>query len=344
MVTSDISAADKDMAWQKMVLKYTRPDLKKSIWQICSSLIPYILLWVLMYRSLEWPYWTTILLAIPASGFLIRMFIIFHDCGHGSFFKSKRANDIVGMTMGILSFTPYHRWHNQHRIHHATNGNLDKRGVGDVWTMTVDEYLNASKGKQFFYRIFRNPFILFTFGPLYIFLFQSRFTKKDMTKKEKQNIYFTNIAALATAVLLSLLMGLKAYLLIQLPVLFISHSMGLWLFYIQHQFEDATWERNEDWDYKTAAIKGSSFLKLPVVLQWFTGNIGFHHVHHLSSRIPNYNLPKCHYENDLFKEVKPILLFSTFRALWLHLWDEESLRLISFRKLAAKKLQISAAS
>jgi acyl-lipid omega-6 desaturase (Delta-12 desaturase) len=319
-----------DKSWQTIVMKYNRPDLRKSIWQICNSFIPYSIMWYLMYRSLEYPYWITILLSIIAAGFLIRLFIIFHDCGHGSFFRSKRANDLVGMIFGIFAFTPYHKWQKQHHIHHVTAANLDKRGIGDVWTLTVEEYLKSSKWRRFLYRAFRNPLIMFTFGPVFM-LMQHRFSTKQMTRGEKQKVYFTNIAILLMAVLISLMMGLKAYLLIQLPVIFIGYCIGLWLFYIQHQFDEVIWNRNSKWDYKTAAIGGSSFLKLPPVLQWFTGNIGFHHVHHLSSRIPNYNLARCHYENDIFKDIKPIVLFSTLKAFKLSLWDEANRQMVSFR-------------
>lgn len=316
-------------------MKYNQPDLRKSIWQISNTLLPYLALWYLMIRSLEYSYWITLFLALIASGFLIRLFIIFHDCGHGSFFKSTKANTIVGMTCGILSFTPYYKWHKQHQGHHQTTVNLDKRGVGDVWTMTVEEYLKSSKWKRFVYKCFRNPLVLFTVGPLYVIFIQNRVSKKNITAKEKWNIYFTNAVMLVIAAGMSLLIGLKAYLLIQLPVLIISHSIGIWLFYIQHQFEDVSWNRSSSWDYKTAAIEGSSFLKLPAILQWFTGNIGFHHLHHLSPRIPNYNLEKCQNENDMFQEVKPITLFDTFKALRLSLWDEANRQLIRIRKIAA---------
>ena len=324
----------KDRSWEKIVMKYAHPDLRKSIWQLCNSIIPYLLLWFLMYQSLQYSYWVTLLLALPACGFLIRIFIIFHDCGHGSFFKSKRTNDVVGMICGILAFTPYHKWHQQHHVHHVTAGNLDKRGMGDVWTMTLDEYLQSNLRKRFFYRVFRNPLIMFTFGPIFVVLVQNRLSKKSMSKGERRNIYFTNFILCLMAIGISMLIGFKAYLLIQLPIILISHSIGLWLFYIQHQFDDVEWDRNVDWDYKTIAFTGCSFLKLPAIFQWFTGNIGFHHVHHLSSKIPNYKLAQCHNENDLFKEVKPILLFSTFKALQLSLWDEANRRMIRFRKIA----------
>lgn len=325
-----------DISWQKVVLKYASPDIRKSVWQILNSLLPYIFMWFIMYKSLSYPFWVTLLLAILATGFLIRLFIIFHDCGHGSFFKSRKASTIIGIFTGILAFTPYRIWHNQHAVHHATSGNLDKRGVGDILTYTVDEYLNLSGWNRFTYRAFRNPFLLFTIGPV-IMVISSRFTKKGMKKEEKSNVYLTNAAIVLVAAGISLIIGLKAYLLIQIPIIYFSHLFGLWLFYIQHQFDDVSWERGEVWDYKTAALAGCSFLKLPRILQWFTGNIGYHHVHHLSSRIPNYNLEACHNENDMFRNIKPIRLSSTFRALWLSLWDEKQEKLISFREL--KKLQ-----
>jgi acyl-lipid omega-6 desaturase (Delta-12 desaturase) len=332
-----------DRSWEKVIMKYNKPSLIRSIWQICNSVIPYLFVWYLMYRSLSYSYWITLGLALLASGFLIRIFIIFHDCGHRSFFVSKRANTIVGMIMGMLALTPFYKWHHQHAIHHATSGNLDKRGVGDVWTKTVEEYVNSSAWDKFIYRTFRNPFVMFILGPVLVVAVQNRTTKKDMSKQEKWNVYFTNFVILAISVVLALVIGLKAYLLIQVPIVLIAHSLGIWLFYIQHQFDDVEWERQNKWDYKLSAINGSSFLKLPAVLQWFTGNIGFHHVHHLSSRIPNYYLSKCHYENEIFKGVKPVLLFSTFRALSLGLYDEANRRMISFRALAASRRNIISA-
>jgi omega-6 fatty acid desaturase (delta-12 desaturase) len=215
-------------------------------------------------------------------------------------------------------------------VHHATSANLDKRGIGDVWTMTLDEYLKSSKWDRFIYRAFRNPFIMFILGPLFIVFITNRTTIAGMSKKAKINVYFTNLVLLGMAVIISLLIGVKAYLLIQLPIILIGHAMGVWLFYIQHQYEEVMWERNSNWEYKNAALQGSSFLKLNPVLQWFTGNIGFHHIHHLSPKIPNYNLEKCHYENKIFDEVQPIRLFSTWGALSLNLWDEENRRMIRF--------------
>jgi acyl-lipid omega-6 desaturase (Delta-12 desaturase) len=323
-----------DRSWEKIIMKYNRPDLRKSLWQLCNSFIPYVAIWILMVLSLRYSYWITLLLAIPASGFLIRLFIIFHDCGHGSFFRSRKTNNIVGKIIGILTFTPYTHWHFNHKIHHATSGNLDKRGVGDVWTLTVDEYLARSKWDRFLYKLYRNPFLMFTFGSVYLVLLRNRITQKQMNRGEKLNVYITNIGLLIIFLGLVLTIGIKAYLLVQIPIIIIAHAAGLWLFYVQHQYDDVYWDHTQTWGYETAAIEGSSFLKLPVVLQWFTGNIGFHHVHHLSSRIPNYNLARCHYENDMFRSIKPMTLFGSFKTLRLRLWDETSHRMISFRKIS----------
>jgi omega-6 fatty acid desaturase (delta-12 desaturase) len=330
-VINDIQ--DDDKMWQKIIMKYNKPDLRKSIWQIINSVVPYALTWYLLYRSLEYPYWCTILLSLPAAGFMIRIFIIFHDCGHKAFFKSQRANNTVGRIMGILAFTPFLKWHNQHWIHHVTSANLDKRGIGDVWTLTVEEYLKASGWDKFAYRAFRNPFLMFTLGPVIVVFLTNRLTKKSMQKKEKLDIYFTNAMILLMCAAISLVIGLKAFLLIQIPVVLIAHSIGIWLFYIQHQYDEVMWVRDSEWKYKNAALHGSSFLKLPPVLQWFTGNIGFHHVHHLSPKIPNYNLAKCHYENEIFSDIQPVKLFSAYRALSLNLWDEVNMRMIGFSQI-----------
>jgi acyl-lipid omega-6 desaturase (Delta-12 desaturase) len=332
----------KDRSWEKIIMKYNQPDNRKSIWQICNSFIPYVGIWVLMYFSLSLPYWTTLLLAILAAGFMIRLFIIFHDCGHGSFFRSKKINDIVGNIIGVLVFTPYSPWHYSHKLHHSTAGNLAKRGQGDVWTMTVEEYKNAPKGERTYYNLYRNPWIMFTIGALLMMFVKNRFTSKKMSKSDKQNVYFTNIMLVAIVAVMSLLIGFTNYLIIQLPIVLISHSAGIWLFYVQHQFDDVYWDDGLKWDYKSAAMEGSSFLKLPIVLQWFTGNIGFHHIHHLSPRIPNYNLARCHYENELFREIRPLTIKSSIKTLKLRLWDDISGRMISFRQLSSAMKPVAA--
>ncbi len=319
-------------AWIEVISKYNMPDTKSSIWQIINSLGPYILLWIAMYYSLGISYLLTLGLAILAAGFLVRMFIIFHDCGHGSFFRSTRANRIVGTILGSLVFTPYDRWHLDHSIHHKTVGNLDKRGQGDVWTLTVEEYEQLSRRKKLFYRVYRHPIILFGIGSFLLFVIWFRFTRKGMGKPERRSVYITNLIILLFSSVLILLMGWKAFLLIQLPVIYIATVAGVWLFYVQHQYEDVIWTRQEEWDYKKMALEGSSFLRFPRVLQWFSGNIGYHHIHHLSPKIPNYNLERCHKDNPMFAEIKPVTFVPSIRTMSLRLWNEKAGRLISFRQ------------
>lgn len=300
------------------------------MWQMFNTLIPYAALWCLMYFALQVSWWLTLPLAILAGLFMVRIFIIFHDCGHGSYFKSRTANDIVGFFTGMLTLTPYFHWRWEHAIHHATSGHLDKRGTGDIWTMTVQEYLESGRWKRFAYRLARNPFILFGLGPFYLFLIGQRFAKSGASKRERWSVYWMNLALLGMAVGLSAIFGIKNYLLLQLMVMAVGGSVGVWLFYVQHQFEGAYWERGTDWDYTTAALQGSSFYKLPKVLQWFSGNIGYHHIHHLSSRIPNYNLERCHKAHPLFQTVKPVTFWRSFKSFTFRLWDEQRHKLVSF--------------
>lgn len=319
-----------DTTWKKIVARYQRPAVWRSVWQIVNSLVPYVALWYLMYLSLAVSYWLIIPLAVLAAGFLLRVFIIFHDCGHGSFFKSRRANDILGFLTGVLVFTPYYHWRWLHARHHATSGDLDRRGTGDIWTLTVQEYLEASRWKRFAYRLARNPVILFLVAPLFLFIVSQRFSRADAPKRARHSVYWTNLAIAGWVGSLILLFGLKAYLVIQLLVGSVASTVGVWLFYVQHQFEGVYWQRSEEWDYAEAALKGSSFYKLPKVLQWFSGNIGFHHIHHLSSRIPNYRLEDCHKAHPLFQSVKPVTLLASFKSFTFRLWDEQRQRLVGF--------------
>jgi len=327
------------LAWKKLVAPYQTPAVWRSIWQIVNTLVPYAALWYLMYRSLAVSYWLTLPLAILAGGFLVRVFIIFHDCGHGSFFKSRRAVDIVGFIAGVLTFTPYYHWHWQHAIHHGTAGDLDRRGLGDVTTWTVQEYLEASRWQRLMYRLSRNPILLFVLAPLFLFMVKQRFVSAGAGPRERRSVHWTNLAVLGMVAGLSWLFGVKAYLLIQLTVMAVAGSVGLWLFYVQHQFEDVRWARQDQWDFVTAALQGSSFYKLPKILQWFTGSIGFHHIHHLSPRIPNYNLEKCQQAVPLFHTVKPITLFASFKSLTFRFWDEQSQKLVGFDRLRALRRQ-----
>ncbi|MEA3462849.1 MAG: fatty acid desaturase [Bacteroidota bacterium] len=318
--------------WIEVISKYNKPDTEKSIWQIINSLGPYILLWIAMYFSLGISYLLTLGLAVLAAGFLVRIFIIFHDCGHGSFFRSNRANQIVGTILGSLVFTPHDYWHSEHSIHHKTVGNLDKRGSGDVKTLTVEEYEELPAGKKFYYRLYRNPIILFVFAPFILFVIWFRFPRKSMGKAGRRSVYITNLIILLVCTPLILLMGWKAFLMIQLPVIYIATVTGVWLFYVQHQYEDVIWTRQEEWDYKKMALEGSSFMKFPRLFQWFSGNIGYHHIHHLSPKIPNYKLEKCHKENQMFGTIKAVTFVPSLRTMSLRLWNEKAGRLISFRQ------------
>jgi omega-6 fatty acid desaturase (delta-12 desaturase) len=292
-----------------------------------------------MYLSMRVSWWLTVLLAVVAGAFLVRAFIIFHDCGHGSFFKSPTANHVVGALTGVLTFTPYYYWRWQHAIHHSSAGHLDRRGTGDVWTLTVQEYLEASRWKRFAYRLARNPFVLFVLAPLFLFLVYNRVPSLKAPSRERYSVYWTNLALGAMAAGMIWVFGLKAYLIIQLTILATAGSIGVWLFYVQHQFEGVYWERGDDWDFTQAALQGSSFYKLPKVLQWFSGNIGFHHIHHLSPRIPNYRLEKCHQAEPLFQTVKPVTLFSSLKSFSFRLWDEQQRKLVGYRHLKTVRLK-----
>lgn len=328
--TEQESTRTKNAVWKKIVARYQEPHHGRAIWQVVNTLIPYVGLWMLMFfvHSISW--WLTIPLAILAGGILVRAFIIFHDCGHGSFFRSAKANHILGAITGVLTFTPYYHWRWQHAIHHSTSGDLDRRGTGDIWTLTVQEYLEASRWKRFAYRLARNPVVLFVVAPLFLFLVQQRVPSLKAPVRERYSVYCTNLALGMMAAGLIAIFGLKAFVIIQLTILVTAGAFGVWLFYVQHQFEGVYWERSEDWDYAEAALKGSSFYKLPKVLQWFSGNIGFHHIHHLSPRIPNYNLEKCHDAEPLFQTVKPVTFFSSFKSLTFRLWDEQRRKLVGF--------------
>ena len=320
-------------AWKEIVARFQQPSTGRALWQIVNTIVPYSLLWFLMYLSLAVSWWITLPLAILAGAFLLRVFIIFHDCGHGSFLRSRTANSTVGFIAGLLTFTPYHHWRWKHSIHHATSGDLDRRGAGDVWTMTVQEYLESSRWKRFAYRLARNPVVLFMIAPLGLFIIVHRFSSARANQRERRSVLWMNLAVLGLATALSALFGVKAYLLIQLTVMGAAGSVGVWLFYVQHQFEGAYWARSDAWDYTAAALQGSSFYKLPRIAQWFSGNIGFHHIHHLSPRIANYNLERCHQSDPLFQRVKPITLFSSWKSVTLRLWDEQRGKLVGYRRL-----------
>lgn len=337
------SSVKNKLTWKKLVADYQKSHAGKSIWQIANSILPFIIIWYSMYLSLDYGYWITLLLSLPAAGFVVRIFIIQHDCGHGSFFKSQKANTILGTFCSLFTLTPYHYWRKSHAIHHANAGKLDHRGIGDIYTMTVNEYLEKSKWGRFRYRLYRNPIILFVFIPTVLFVVLYRFPvhKSKQMKQERPGVYFTTAAITLISALLILAVGWKSFLLIQLPITIIASTTGTWLFYVQHQFEDTYWAHNGDWDFTVAALKGSSFYKLPKILQWFTGNIGYHHIHHLSPRIPNYMLEKCHRNNPDFQNTNTITLISSLRSVLLSLWDEEKEKLVSFSYLKSRRPKLN---
>ena len=316
------------------VARFQTASLWKARWQAINSFLPYLLLWFAMDRALLISYWVMLPIAILAAGFLVRIFIIFHDCGHTSFFKSKRANNATGALAGLLLLTPYRHWRWQHALHHGTAGDLDRRGSGDIWTLTVQEYLHSTRWRRLAYRLARNPIVLFVIAPLYVFVIHHRFATSTAPTRERQSVHCTNWALLGIALVMSAIIGLKAFLLIQLTVSGVAGALGLWLFYVQHQFEGAFWARSEDWNYTAAALQGSSFYKLPRILQWFTGNIGFHHIHHLNPRIPNYHLQQCHEAVPFFKTIKPVTLLASLKFLTFRLWDEQRNVFVGFRNLS----------
>jgi len=318
--------------WRKLVARFQVSSARRALWQLINSVIPYVLLWIGMVYALAVSYWLMLPIAILASGFLVRIFIIFHDCGHESFFRTRRANHLTGAVTGLLTLTPYLHWRWHHALHHRTAGNLDTRGVGDIWTLTVEEYLESSRWKRLGYRLARNPLILFIVVPFFIFILAQRLHSGIAPPRERRSVHLTNLAIALAALSVSALIGLKAFLLIQLTVSTIAGGAGIWLFYVQHQFEGAYWQRANKWTYTAAALEGSSFYKLPRILQWFSGNIGFHHVHHLSPRIPNYNLQRCHEANSLslFRRITPITLLASLKSLTFRLWDETRQMYVGF--------------
>jgi omega-6 fatty acid desaturase (delta-12 desaturase) len=323
------------LAWSALVAKYQTAHTWQSIWQVVNTFIPFGLVWYLMYLSLTYSYWLTLALALPAAGFLVRIFIIQHDCGHGSFFNTRKANDFLGSVCGVLTMTPYYYWRKSHAIHHASAGSLEDRGIGDIYTMTVKEYLQQSKWGRLKYRLYRHPLILFVLAPTFLFVILHRFPLPESKswKRERASVYWTNLAIAAMVISLGFVIGLNSFLLIQLPIVVLAATMGTWLFFVQHQFEDTYYANGDQWDYTLAALQGSSYYQLPRVLQWFTGNIGFHHIHHLSPRIPNYRLQKCHEENPVFQQVVVLTLWTSLQSIFLSLWDEEESKLVSFRYL-----------
>ncbi len=327
-----MSDAEKTKKLRKDVAPFAKSETKISIIQIMNTIIPLLIIWGIGYGFANTNPWIGAFCGLLASGFVVRTFIIFHDCTHGSFFKSKKANDLVGNITGILTSFPYAKWRREHLIHHATSGNLDKRGIGDIDMLTVDEYLALSKMKRLAYRLYRNPFVMFGLGPLYLVLVLNRFNRKGAPKRERYNTYLINISIVAIYALFIWGIGWQTFLAVQFPIMYLAAAVGIWLFYIQHTFEDSYFENEDEWDYVKAAVEGSSYYKLPKVLEWITGNIGYHHVHHLAPKIPNYYLEEAHESTPPLQKATTITIPESFKSIRFRLYDPDNKKFVSFKE------------
>ena len=327
---SPATSAIEHRPWQEALAPYARPHVGRSAVDLATSVVPYLALSVGMYLLLGVSYPLALVLAVPATGFLLRTYVVFHDCAHGSFLPSKRGNAWLGTALGLLVFTPFVRWRHDHAVHHATSGDLDRRGVGDLPTITVAEYGALSPRRRLAYRLFRNPAVMFGLGPVVAMIVGPRIPARNARPRMRRSVIGTDIALAVLVGGLCWLVGWREYVMVALPSALLAGAAGIWLFYVQHQFEDAYWQSTPDWNYADAALRGSSYLKLAKPLQFFTGNIGLHHIHHLNARIPNYNLQRAHDENPIFHGVPTLSLWQALRAVRLKLWDEDRGRLVTF--------------
>ena len=330
-----VAASSDVLAWTKILARYREPSRIRSVTELVITIVPLVLLWVLIWAALDFGYWFGLLLAVPAAGLLVRLFMIQHDCGHGAFFRHRLANDWVGRVLGVLTLTPYDFWRRTHAIHHASSGNLDQRGIGDIDTLTVREYLAMSRWGRLRYRLYRHPIVMFGIGPAYLFILQHRLPVGLMRRGWQPwlSTMATNAAIAAVIGTLIWFIGIGSFLLVHLPIMLLAASVGVWLFYVQHQFEDTFWAEDRTWNVHTAALHGSSHYDLPAVLRWFSANIGVHHVHHLCSRIPYYRLPDVLREHPELVATGRLTLIESLRCVRLVLWDERKRRLISFREM-----------
>jgi omega-6 fatty acid desaturase (delta-12 desaturase) len=321
--------------WRRSIARHERASRFRSLLDLATSVLPYLALTVAMYLGLETSVWITLALAVPTAGFLLRTFIVFHDCAHGSFLATKRGNLWLGRLTAFLVFQPFANWRHNHAVHHGTAGDLDRRGTGDVPTLTVEEYASRGWKQRLGYRLFRSPAVMFGIGPIWSLMIGPRIWSKNQRPRMRHSVWLTNLALLVVIGAIFWLVGPVAWLLVQMPTAIVAGTMGVWMFYVQHQFEDVYWESTDEWCYDAAALRGSSYLKLPKLLQFFTGNIGLHHVHHLSAKVPNYNLQRAHDQNDVFRDVPVLTARDGLRAIRLKLIDPESGRLLTWREARA---------
>ena len=321
--------------WNTLLAPYRSPVAWRSVWQLASTVLLFVGCWLLMQWSLSVGYWLTLLLAIPTAMMVVRLFMLQHDCGHGSFFKSKRANSVVGGILGVVTLVPYTYWRKTHAIHHATSGDLDGRDFGDIDTLTVREYLSRSRPKQLMYRVYRHWLVLLIVGPVWQFVIKHRLPLDIPRnwKREWASVHWTNVGLVSLVAVMCWLVGWRTFLAIQVPVTLLAGAIGVYLFYVQHQYEDTYWRYREAWNYYASGLEGASHLVMPKLLQWWTANIGLHHIHHVASRIPNYRLQQCFDANPVLQQVTTLTLPGSVKTLWLTLWDEDEKRLVGFREL-----------
>jgi omega-6 fatty acid desaturase (delta-12 desaturase) len=335
---ADSAAAKHETSnWSRILARYRNPSAGRSFVEILITFGPFVLLWAATWLGVYFGYWISLVLAVPAAGFLVRLFMIQHDCGHGSFFRTRWLNDWIGRVIGVLTLTPYDFWRHTHAVHHASSGNLSRRGIGDIDTLTVREYLALPWWGRLRYRLYRHPFVMFGLGPIYMFMLQHRLPVGLMRDGWRPwlSTMLTNLAIAIIAAVLIFFIGIKAFLLVHLPIMLLAGAAGVWLFYVQHQFEETMWADETSWNRQDAALHGSSHYDLPGILRWFTANIGVHHVHHLSSGIPFYRLRDVLRDHPDLGKVGRLTLLQSFGCVRLVLWDESSHRLVSFRQLRA---------
>jgi omega-6 fatty acid desaturase (delta-12 desaturase) len=331
--------ADLSRRWSRVLTRYREPHHGRSVFEISVTLAPFVALWALAWAAVHFGYWElSFLFGLPASAFLVRLFMIQHDCGHGSFFRHRLANDWVGRVLGVLTLTPYDDWRRAHAAHHANSGHLDRRGIGDIDTLTVREFRALAFWGRLRYRLYRHPLVMFGLGAAYQFVLRQRLPLGPILRDRLAWIspMTTNLSIAVAVFGLVWLVGVGTFLLVHCPIVLLADSVGVWLFYVQHQFEETYWTRNDEWDFHEASLQGSSHYDLPALLRWFTANIGVHHVHHLCSRIPYYRLPQTLRDHPYLRSVRRLTLFQSFRCVHLVLWDESRRRLVSFRDIRAR--------